>query len=212
MFKNLLTKPWHCLLVATLSFGLSGCDVSTWNPMVAKNVHRFHSVDISGANYAQDFKLPDTQGKMRQLSDFNGQVLFVFFGFTQCPDVCPVTMAELADVREKLGPQADKLQAIFITLDPERDHAQMLQSYVQGMDSSFIALRGTLEETTALAKAFKVYFAKVPSPSGDGYTIDHTAGAYVFDKQGHVRLFARYGLPNEQLLADIKALIDEPAK
>jgi len=178
--------------------------------MVAKSAHQFHSVDITGANYAQDFKLSDTQGKTQQLSDFKGKVVFVFFGFTHCPDVCPVTMAELSDIREKLGSQGDKLQAIFITLDPERDQAEMLQSYVQGLDSSFIALRGSMEETIALAKAFKVYFAKVPSPSGEGYTIDHTAGAYVFDKQGHVRLFARYGMPSEQLQADIKALIDEP--
>lgn len=178
--------------------------------MVAKDAHHFHSVDIAGANYAQDFNLPDTQGKKQQLSNFKGKVVFVFFGFTHCPDVCPVTMSELADIREKLGPQGDKLQGVFITLDPDRDQADMLKSYVQGLDPSFIALRGTLEETTALAKAFKVFFAKVPSVSGEGYTIDHTAGAYVFDKQGQVRLFVRYGLPQEELLADIKALMDEP--
>ena len=189
------------------ALALTACD-GNWNPMKPQAVH-FNAIDVTGANYAKDFQLPDASGQIRSLAEFKGKVVFVFFGFTQCPDVCPTTMAELAQVRKQLGPQGDLLQGVFITLDPERDSSVMLRDYAKGMDPSFLGLRGSLEQTAELAKAFKIFYQKVPSPSGEGYTIDHTAGAYVFDKQGKVRLFVRYGQGADKLLADIKTLLAE---
>lgn len=202
--------PRRSLIVSLVgaAAGLSGCDLTDWNPLQPK-VQRFNAVDITGAEYAQGFSLPDATGRLRTLAEFRGKVVFVFFGFTQCPDVCPTTMAELAQVRQKLGPQADRLQGVFITLDPERDSTIMLRDYVQAMDPSFLGLRGSTEQTAALAKSFKIFYQKVPSPTGEGYTIDHTAGAYVFDAKGQVRLFVRYGQGAEKLLADIKVLLAE---
>jgi protein SCO1 len=170
-----------CLLCGVLS----ACDP-------APTTSPFASVDITGADYGHQLTLPDTTGKPRSLAEFKGKVLVVFFGFSHCPDVCPITMAELAQVKKELGPQGERVQGIFITLDPERDNPQALQDYVTGFDASFIALRGTPEQTTAAAKSFKVFFAKVPGKTTDSYTLDHTAGSYVFDTHGRIRLFTRF--------------------
>jgi protein SCO1/2 len=166
----------------------------------------FNGVDITGAEYASKLSLPDFDGKVRTLDEFKGQVVFLFFGFTQCPDVCPTTMAELAEVRKRLGSEGSRVQGVFITVDPERDTPEVLKAYLQGMDPSFIGLRGTLEQTAAAGQEFKVFYQKVPTKNGN-YTMDHTAGAYVFDPDGHVRLFVRYGMPVDQLTADIKHLL-----
>ncbi len=209
-FKKSQSKTRLTVIVLSMicaGMMLSGCDLKEWNPLQAKSAAHFNNIDITGATYAQALNFPDTSGRQRELSEFKGKVVFVFFGYTQCPDVCPTTMAELAQVRKQLGEQGHRLQGIFITLDPERDTSQMLQGYVQGMDPGFIALRGTTAQTEAIAKAFKIFYAKVPSPSGQGYTIDHTAGAYVFDTQGQVRLFVRYASGADKLLADIKTLL-----
>jgi len=154
---------------------------------------QFKGTDITGAEYGRTLALTDQEGKSRTLADFKGKVVIVFFGYTQCPDVCPTTMAELALVKKALGPDADKLQAVFITIDPERDTPEILKSYMASFDPSFVALRGTLEQTQATAKEFKAYFAKVPGKVEGSYTMDHSAGAYVFDTKGNVRLFERYG-------------------
>ncbi|TAK93974.1 MAG: SCO family protein [Aquabacterium sp.] len=167
---------------------------------------KFNSVDITGAKYARKLALTDFDGKPRQLSDFKGKVVFVFFGFTQCPDVCPTTMAELAEVRKRLGADGERLQGVFVTVDPERDTAEVLKAYLQSMDASFVGLRGSLAETEAVASEFKVFYQKVPTKSG-GYTMDHTAGAFVFDTDGQVRLFSRYGSKVDDLTADIKQLL-----
>ena len=197
----------HGLLVAALaaSWGLVACD-GGWNPLKPGGP-RYNSVDITGADYGAALKLPDSQGRVRTLADFKGQVVVVFFGYTQCPDVCPTTMAELAEIKRKLGPEGSKLQAIFVSLDPERDTPEVLTQYVQGMDPSFVALRGTVDQTAAVAKAFKVFFQKVPGSDGQGYTLDHTAGSFVFDSQGRARLFTRYGMGVEPWLADIRTLL-----
>ncbi len=192
-----------CALALT---GLTGCDGASWNPLKPSGP-RFSSVDITGADYGAALKLPDSQGRVRTLADFKGQVVVVFFGYTQCPDVCPTTMAELAEIKRKLGPDGARLQAIFVSLDPERDTPEMLTQYVQGMDPAFVALRGSVEQTTAVAKAFKVFFQKVPGADGKGYTLDHTAGSFVFDPQGRARLFTRYGMGVEPWLADIRTLL-----
>jgi len=169
----------------------------------------FKNVDITGAEYARTLSLPDAEGKPRTLADFAGKVVVVFFGYTQCPDVCPTTMAEVASVKRNLGKDGARVQAAFVTVDPERDTPQLLKPYVAGFDPSFVALRGTPEQTLAAAKEFKVFFAKVPSRDGKGYTIDHTAGSYVFDTQGRVRLFVRNGTATEALADDLKVLLSE---
>ncbi len=168
----------------------------------------FKSIDITGADYAKVLSLPDVSGKVRTLADFNGKVIIVFFGFAQCPDVCPSTMAEIAEVRQKLGASGAKVQPVFVTVDPERDTAAVLRDYVKPFGDDVIALRGTLEQTQAAAKAFKVFFAKVPGKTEGSYTIDHTAGSFIFDQKGQVRLFVRYGSGADALAGDLKLLLD----
>jgi protein SCO1 len=168
---------------------------------------QFKGVDITGADYAQNFSLPDQFGNTRTIADFKGKVVVVFFGFAQCPDVCPTTMAELAEVKKSLGKDADKLQAVFITVDPERDTAAVLKAYMENFDPSFIALRGTPEQTTVVAKHFKTYFKRSEGKTPGSYTMDHSAGSYVFDTEGHVRLYTRYGSGAAAVADDIKLLL-----
>jgi protein SCO1/2 len=167
----------------------------------------FKAVDITGASYARDFALESAAGGRRTLADFRGKVVVVFFGFTQCPDVCPTTLSDLAEVKKRLGPDGERLQAIFITVDPERDTPALLSQYVPGFDPSFIGLYGTPEQTAATAREFKVFYQKVPGKTPTSYTIDHTAGTYVFDKEGRVRLFVRHGAPIDDIVADLRQLL-----
>lgn len=192
------------LFALALCTALAGCDKlgSAAKPAVA-----FRGADITGAEYAKALSLPDISGQPRTLGDFKGKVTVVFFGYTQCPDVCPTTMAELAQVKKSLGADGDKLQAVFITIDPERDTPEILKSYMASFDPSFVALRGTLEQTQAAAKEFKVYFAKVPGKTEGSYTMDHSAGSFILDAKGNPRVFERYGAGPEGLTADVKALI-----
>lgn len=169
----------------------------------------FQAVDVTGAGYGQNLSLPDADGRTRTLADFKGKVTVVFFGFTQCPDVCPSTLAEIAEVRRSLGADGQRVQGVFVTVDPERDTPQVLKSYVTQFDSSFVALRGSPEQTREVAKDFKVFYAKVPGKTDGSYTIDHTAGAYVFDAQGRLRLFTRYGSGAKALASDLKLLLQE---
>ena len=171
------------------------------------NAVAFKNIDITGAEYARKLDLPDQNGKLTSLADFKGKVVVVFFGYTQCPDVCPGTMAELAQIKKTLGKDGERLQGVFITVDPERDTTEILKAYMGSFDPSFVALRGTPEQTTALAKEFKVFFGKVPGKTEGSYTVDHTAGSYVFDSAGRVRLFVRYGSGVEPLVSDLKALL-----
>ena len=167
----------------------------------------FNGVDITGAEYARNLALPDQNGQPRTLADFKGKVMVVFFGYTQCPDVCPTTMVELAQVKKALGKDGDRVQGIFVSIDPERDTPEILKAYMASFDPTFVALRGTPEQAQAAAKEFKVFFAKVPGKTEGNYTMDHTAGSYLFDATGKVRLFERYGGGAEPLAADIKALL-----
>ncbi|MET0336037.1 MAG: SCO family protein [Rhizobacter sp.] len=167
----------------------------------------FKGVDITGADYAKDFELADTDGKLRHMADFKGKVAVVFFGFTQCPDVCPTTMLELAQVKKSLGKDGERVQGIFITVDPERDTPDRLKGYVEAFDPGFVALRGTPDETMAVAKDFRVYYAKVAGKSEGSYTMDHTAGSYIFDSTGRLRLFTRYGSGADALKADLQTLL-----
>ena len=168
---------------------------------------QFNSIDLTGADYAKGFSLADQFGKQRTLQDFAGKVVVVFFGFTQCPDVCPTSMAELAQIKQALGTDGDKLQAIFITVDPERDTPELLKAYMGNFDPSFIALRPTLEQLPQVAKDFKIYYKKVEGSAPGSYTMDHSAGSYIFDTKGLIRLYNRYGTGVELLTSDIKLLL-----
>ncbi|MBH2019295.1 SCO family protein [Polaromonas sp.] len=168
---------------------------------------QFKSIDLTGADYAQGFSLLDHNGQLRTLKDFAGKVVVVFFGFTQCPDVCPTSMAELAEVKKLLGADGDKLQAIFITVDPERDTPELLKAYMGNFDSGFLALRPTLEQLPQVARDFKIYYKKVDGKTKGSYTMDHSAGSYVFDTQGRIRLYNRYGSGAEVLASDIRLLL-----
>ena len=198
-------KRRDLLLLGAVSAGLMGCD-QIKSKLGGKSAP-FNSIDITGAEYARNFALTDQDGKERTLADFKGKLVAVFFGFTQCPDVCPTALAELAQVKQALGADGEKLQGVFITVDPERDTQQVLKAYVGNFDPSFIALRGSAEQTASVAKEFKVYYAKVPGKTPDSYTMDHTAGVYVFDTQGRIRLFARHGVGSQPLGADMKQLL-----
>jgi protein SCO1 len=167
----------------------------------------FTNIDITGADYARELSLPDVDGKTRTLADFKGKVVVVFFGFAQCPDVCPTTLAEIAEVRGKLGADGARVQPVFVTVDPERDTPAVLKEYVKPFGDDVVALRGTLDETKAAARAFKVFFAKVPGKTEGSYSIDHTAGSYVFDPKGQVRLFVRYGGGADKLQSDLQLLL-----
>lgn len=152
--------------------------------------------------------MPDQHGKRRSMADFKGKVVLVFFGFTQCPDVCPTTLGDLAAVKQKLGAKGDKLQVIFASVDPSRDTPEILQAYLANFDPSFLALRGSDEETAKMAKDFKVYYKRVDGQTPGSYTMDHTAGDYIFDPEGRLRLYSRYGTPVDTLAKDIEQLID----
>ncbi|MGA1328469.1 MAG: SCO family protein [Rubrivivax sp.] len=167
----------------------------------------FKAIDITGADYARELTLPDIEGRPRSIAEFKGKVVVVFFGFTHCPDVCPTTLVELAAVKRALGADGERVQGIFVTVDPERDTAEVLRAYVSNFDPGFVALRGGLDETAAMAKQFKVFYAKVPGKTPDTYTMDHTAGSYIFDPQGRVRLFTRYGTGTDALVHDLKILL-----
>jgi len=166
----------------------------------------FHFTDITGAEFARRLDLPDVDGKPRSLADWKGKVTVVFFGYTQCPDVCPTTMAELAQIRTILGADGDRLQTVFVTIDPERDTPEVLKAYVGNFGPNVVALRGSPEQTAAAAKEFKVFYAKVPGKSAGSYTMDHSAASFVFDPSGRVRLFVPYGADPKVLAADIKQL------
>ncbi len=168
---------------------------------------QFRAIDITGAEYARDFQLTDHNGQPRSLKDFSGKVVVIFFGYTQCPDVCPTSMAELAEVKRALGKDADKLQGLFVTIDPERDTPAVLKAYMGNFDPGFLALRGTPEQTAVVAKEFKVFYKKVGGQTATSYTMDHSAGSYVFDTQGRVRLYTRYGSGAAALASDVQLLL-----
>lgn len=204
--KNPCVSTRRRLLGLAMLAGLSGCD------RLPGGADRpaFKAVDITGAEYAQGFSLQDPDGRTRTLADFKGKVVVVFFGYTQCPDVCPTTMAELADVKRRLGADGAQVVGLFVTVDPERDTPELLKAYVANFGPDIVGLRGTPEQTREVAKAFKVFYNKVPGKTDTSYTVDHTAGSYVFDKQGKIRLFTRYGSGAQALVDDLKLLVQQP--
>ena len=167
----------------------------------------FKSTDISGVDYGKSFRLTDHTGKERTLADFGGKAVVIFFGFTHCPDVCPTTLAGMRAVMEKLGDDAKRVQVLFVTVDPERDTKELLAQYVPSFDPTFVGLYGDADTTAQVAKEFKVFYQKVPGTTPGSYTIDHTAGSYVFDPQGRLRLYIRHGADPDDIAADLKLLL-----
>jgi protein SCO1/2 len=171
------------------------------------NKPAFKSIDITGADYAKGFTLQDHHGQQRSLTDFKGKVVVLFFGYTQCPDVCPTSMTELAEVKRLLGPDGERLQGLFVSVDPGRDTADLLKAYMANFDPAFLAFSPTPEQLTEVTKHYKVYFKKVEGKTPTSYTVDHSAGSYVYDPQGQVRLYSRYGSGAQALADDIRILL-----
>ena len=168
---------------------------------------KFKSTDITGVDYGRSLELTDTSGRVRHLDDFRGKAVVVFFGFTHCPDVCPTTLADLARVMQQLGPDADRVQVLFITVDPERDTPADLAQYVNAFDPRFIALRGDPEQIARVAKEFKIYYEK--RKQGATYTVDHSAQSYVIDPQGRLRLLVRHDRLAQDLPEDLRVILKQ---
>ena len=193
--KNLLaTALW---LLATALAG--GCGDKAEAP-------RFKLTDVTSAGFGKELNLTDHSGKPRTLADFRGKVVTVFFGFTHCPDVCPTTLVEMAQVMKELGADAERLQVLFVTVDPERDTQELLARYVPSFHPGFIGLYGDRDATARAAKEFKVYYKKQPAKGGS-YSVDHSAGTFILDREGRLRLFAQYGQGPAALLHDIRLLL-----
>jgi protein SCO1 len=167
----------------------------------------FYATDISGAEFAKALSLTDHTGKQRSLSDFKGKVIALFFGYTHCPDVCPTTMFDLKNAMKLLGDKSNQVQVLFVTVDPQRDTQEVLAQFVPAFDAQFIGLRGSLQETAETLGNFKVFYSKVEGKGKDGYTVDHSAGIYVFDKEGKVRLYMNYGEKAADMANDFKKLL-----
>jgi len=195
--KKLMTVA----LVAALAVLGAGCDKLKDKPPA------FHNTDVTGVDYAKGFSLTDHTGKQRTLEDFRGKLVVMFFGYTQCPDVCPTTMSEMAAVMKELGPSAEDVQVLFVTVDPERDTQEVLSHYVPAFDKRFIGLYGNAEQTAKVAKEFKVFYAKQPGADPGSYTVDHTAGSFVFDRQGQLRLFIRHNQGPAIIAHDLRQLL-----
>ena len=193
----------HGIAASTLWLGAGGLLAAC-----APSKPQFRGVDITGADYAKDFQLTDFNGQARSMQDFKGKVVVMFFGYTQCPDVCPTTMTEMAQVKQKLGADGDKLQVLFVSVDPERDTPVVLKEYMASFDPSFLALYAdSPEKLAALAMDYKVYFKKAEGKTPTSYTVDHSAQSYIYDPQGRLRLFSRYGMPVDQVTEDVKLLL-----
>ena len=202
-----LTRAVALLAVSCAMVLLSGC---------SDKKASFHSMDVTGADWGQTYSLPDLNGERREPKDFEGKVTAVFFGFLYCPDACPNHLTKMLALKERLGPDADKLQVVFITVDPERDQPEALKTFLASFDPSFIGLRGSREETDKTAKDFRVYFKKVPGLKAKedpmSYTIDHTTFSYLFDPSGSLRLVVPHDLGLDQLLADVQSLLGSQAR
>jgi protein SCO1/2 len=198
MLRFIKTHRLLAVLLSCLLF-LCGC----WRSDSLTNIH---GRDLTGAKFGRDFSLMGTDGSLHTLSDFRGKVVLVFFGFTQCPDICPTALLRAANVKKLLGPDGDRLQVLFVTVDPERDTPQLLSNYVGAFDPTFLGLYGTLEQTKQTATEFKVYYQKVPT--GSSYTMDHSALSYLFDTNGRLRVAMSPAQTAEEYAEDIRKIFD----
>ena len=206
--------PRKCLqsvikLIATCAFMVGVAGIFGTLAACSDNKPSFASIDVTGADYAKDFALKDHNGQPRTVKDFAGKVTVLFFGYTQCPDVCPTSMAELAEVKKLLGKDGDKLQGIFITVDPARDTPEVLKAYMTNFDPTFLALIPKPDKLPDLAKNYKVYYKKSDGKTPTSYTMDHSAGSFVYDTRGQLRLYTRYGSGAKALAADIALLLKQ---
>jgi len=208
-----LVASWVWMGLCAFVWNLSGCSKSVapeagGTAKAASATPVFRHVDITGAPYAQVLTgLADPQGQARSLADWRGKAVLVFFGYTRCPDVCPTTLQDAAEVARLLGPQADRFQVVFVTLDPVRDTPNVLDPYVKSFNPSFVALRGDDASTRQVAQHFKVFFERVEGKSPGNETFDHTAASFVFDPEGRVRLYVRGGQGPEALAHDVRQLL-----
>ena len=209
MFSEIIMNKRNALKLIATCAGMTGA--AGLFSACSEKKPAFSAIDLTGADYARDFALTDHLGQPRRLKDFAGKVVVLFFGYTQCPDVCPTGMAELAEVKKLLGKDGERLQGLFVTVDPQRDTPEVLKAYMVNFDPSFLALYTTPEKLEALAKDYKVYFKKVDGKTPSSYSMDHSAGSYVYDTQGKLRLYARYGSGAQPLAADIKLLLQQAA-
>lgn len=193
--RPLVRTVFWVLIVALLGACVDGEDA-----------RKFKLTDVTAADFGKELNLTDHNGKARTLADFRGKVVTVFFGFTHCPDACPTTLAEMAQVVKALGPDGDKVQVLFVTVDPERDTAQVLKQYVPSFNPAFLGLHGDLDATARAAKEFKVFYQKQPVKDGS-YSVDHGAGTFILDREGRLRLFAQYGQGATAMLHDIRLLL-----
>ncbi len=193
-------KPRLALWVALLAAALAGCQPAPPAPS-------FQATDISDAAFARDFRLTDHNGQTRALADFRGKAVAVFFGYTHCPDVCPTTLSDFAAALQQLGPLADRVQVIFVTVDPERDTPELLREFVPAFDPRFLGMYTDAESLARLAREFKVVYQKTSVKAEDDYLIDHSAGTYVYDPQGRLRLLMPYGSSPDAIAQDLKVLL-----
>lgn len=196
--RRVFSRAALALCLVAVVGGLMGC---------GQDKPAFRAVDITGADYAQGWELSDQDGQVRTLKDFAGKAVVVFFGFTQCPDVCPTALQEMAQAKQLLGADGARLQGIFITVDPERDTPELLKAYMANFGPDFVALRPTLEQLPQVTKDFKIYYKKVEGKTPTSYTMDHSAGSFTFDPQGRIRLYNRHASGAEALAADVKILL-----
>lgn len=194
----------RCGIICAALILLPGCSAES-----GKTVEPFKAADISGSTLGTDVGLVDHDGKLRRLSDFRGKVTALFFGYTHCPDVCPTTLSDLAKAVKLLGDRGKEVQVLFVTLDPERDTADVLRRYVPYFNPDFLGLRADAAATGKMAQDFKIFFARQESPSKGGYTIDHSAGIYVYDKKGDLRLYMNHGQAPKDIAHDFGLLLSE---
>jgi protein SCO1/2 len=196
-----LTTIWRSsplLLAASLASVLAAC---------SPDAPKFRSTDITGADFGKELALTGHDGKARMLADFRGKVVVLFFGFTHCPDICPTTLADMAAVLKKLGPDAARVQVLFVTVDPERDTPEVLAKYVPAFDPGFLGLSGDAAATQRAAKEFKIFYEKRAGSTPSAYTVDHSGQSYVIDPQGRLRLFVRHDRIAADLADDLRTLL-----
>lgn len=199
-FSDLLRKssPTLFFLLLAAAFLVGAC---------GKSGPSFKGSDVTGSTFAREFALVDFDGRPRTLADWRGKAVVVFFGYTQCPDVCPTTLATLAGTMKALGPDADRVQVLFVTVDPDRDTAELLKQYVPAFDPRFVGLRGDAKQLEAVAKEFRILFQKVPGATPQTYTVDHSAGLFLFDPEGRLRVYEGHGQGPDVLAHDLRELL-----